>query len=53
MADQLIITQKVELVEGFTGFESANKYKVLNRLGQEVSMPRRTPTAASDNSVVL
>ena len=28
MVDQLIIKQKVELVEAFIGFESANKYKV-------------------------
>ena len=36
MVDQLLIKQKVEVLEAFTGFESANKYKVLNSLGQEV-----------------
>jgi len=36
MVDQLLIKQKVEILEAFTGFESANQYKVLNSLGQEV-----------------
>jgi len=34
--DQLIVKQKVELLEAFTGFETANKYKVKNSLGQTV-----------------
>jgi len=34
--DQLLIKQKVELLEAFTGCETANKYKVLNSLGQQV-----------------
>eukprot|EP00092_Neocalanus_flemingeri_P045448 GFUD01050782.1.p1 GENE.GFUD01050782.1~~GFUD01050782.1.p1 ORF type:complete len:228 (+),score=62.49 GFUD01050782.1:104-787(+) len=36
MIDQLLIKQKVEALEMFTGFESSNKYKILNSLGQEV-----------------
>jgi len=36
MLDQLVVKQKVELLEAFTGFETANKYKVYNSLGQEV-----------------
>jgi len=36
MVDQLLVKQKVELLEAFTGFETANKYKVLNSLGQDV-----------------
>ena len=36
MVDQLLIKQKMEIFEAFTGFESSNKYKVLNSLGQEV-----------------
>ena len=36
MVDQLLIEPKVELMEAITGFESANKYKVLNSLGQDV-----------------
>jgi len=36
MVDQLIVKQQVELLEAFTGFETANKYKVLNTMGQEV-----------------
>eukprot|EP00092_Neocalanus_flemingeri_P021971 GFUD01023828.1.p1 GENE.GFUD01023828.1~~GFUD01023828.1.p1 ORF type:complete len:332 (-),score=107.04 GFUD01023828.1:184-1179(-) len=36
MVDQLLIKQKIEVLEAFTEFETANKYKVLNSLGQEV-----------------
>ena len=36
MVDQLLVKQKVEILEAFTGFETANKYKVFNSLGQEV-----------------
>jgi len=36
MVDQLIIKQQVEILEAFTGFETENKYKVLNSLGQDV-----------------
>ena len=36
MVDQLIIKQKVEVLEIVTGFETANKYEVLNNLGQNV-----------------
>ncbi|XP_050096738.1 phospholipid scramblase 2-like isoform X1 [Anopheles aquasalis] len=34
--DQLLVHQKVELLEAFTGFETANKYTVMNTLGQKV-----------------
>ncbi|KAL1399911.1 hypothetical protein pipiens_007860 [Culex pipiens pipiens] len=34
--DQLLVHQKVELLEAFTGFETANKYTVKNTLGQKV-----------------
>ncbi|XP_076825177.1 phospholipid scramblase 1-like isoform X2 [Clavelina lepadiformis] len=34
--DQLLIHQKVELLEAFTGFETNNKYEVKNTLGQKV-----------------
>ena len=40
--DQLLVKQKVELLEAFTGFETANKYKVLNSLGQVVDSPNNT-----------
>merc|ERR1712029_882699 len=33
--DQLLVKQTVEMFEMFTGFETNNKYKVLNSLGQE------------------
>lgn len=34
--DQLLVHQKVELLEAFTGFETENKYEVKNSLGQLV-----------------
>ncbi|XP_028290306.1 phospholipid scramblase 2 [Gouania willdenowi] len=34
--DQLLIKQKVELIEALVGFESNNKYEVRNSLGQNV-----------------
>lgn len=34
--NQLLIQQKVELLEAFTGFETANKYQIKNTLGQNV-----------------
>lgn len=34
--DQLIVKQKVELMEAFTGFETKNKYEIKNTMGQDV-----------------
>lgn len=34
--DQLLVHQKVELLEAFTGFETKNKFTVKNALGQKV-----------------
>merc|ERR1719450_668096 len=34
--DQLIVKQKVELLEALTGFETKNKYKIKNSMGQDV-----------------
>lgn len=34
--DQLLIKQKVELLEAFTGFETNNKFTIKNSLGQKV-----------------
>lgn len=34
--DQLLVHQKVELLEAFTGFETNNKYTIKNSLGQKV-----------------
>ena len=34
--DQLLVKQKVEMLEAFTGFETKNKYKIKNSLGQEI-----------------
>ncbi|XP_076363257.1 phospholipid scramblase 1-like [Tachypleus tridentatus] len=36
MIDQLLVHQKVELLEAFTGFETANKYEVKNNMGQKL-----------------
>ncbi|XP_048744830.1 phospholipid scramblase 1-like isoform X1 [Ostrea edulis] len=34
--DQLLVKQKVEALEAFTGFETNNKYEILNSMGQRV-----------------
>ncbi|XP_055380417.1 phospholipid scramblase 2 isoform X2 [Condylostylus longicornis] len=34
--DQLLVKQKVELLEAFTGFETNNKFSIKNSLGQKV-----------------
>jgi len=34
--DQLIVKQKTELLEAFTGFETKNKYTIRNAMGQDV-----------------
>ncbi|KAL5014434.1 hypothetical protein ScPMuIL_008704 [Solemya velum] len=34
--DQLLIQQQMELLEALTGWETANKYKIKNNLGQQV-----------------
>ena len=34
--DQVLIHQQVELLEAFTGFETANKYNIKNSMGQQV-----------------
>jgi len=36
MIDQLLVKQKVEMLEAFTGFETNNKYVVKNTMGQQV-----------------
>ncbi|KAI0214966.1 Phospholipid scramblase 2 [Lamellibrachia satsuma] len=36
MVDQLLIHQQVELLEVFSGWETANKYAVKNTLGQQI-----------------
>jgi len=41
--DQLLVKQKVELLEAFTGFETNNKFTIKNALGQKVYF------AAEDN----
>lgn len=36
--DQLLVKQKLEAVEAFTGFETNNKYEIRNSMGQRVYM---------------
>lgn len=36
LIDQLLVHQKVELLEAFTGFETQNKYTIKNSVGQKV-----------------
>jgi len=38
--DQLLVKQTVEIFEAFTGFETNNKYKVQNSLGQKIFMAK-------------
>lgn len=38
--DQLLIKQKVELLEALVGFETNNKFTIKNSLGQKVSFSR-------------
>ncbi len=34
--DRLIVHQKLELLEAFTGWETNNKYSILNSFGQQI-----------------
>jgi phospholipid scramblase 1, putative (fragment) len=34
--DQLLVHQKIELLESFIGFETQNKYTIKNSMGQKV-----------------
>jgi len=34
--DQLLVKQTMEILEAFTGFETQNKYKIQNSLGQQI-----------------
>ncbi|KAM3967721.1 phospholipid scramblase 1 isoform 2-T2 [Aphomia sociella] len=36
LIDQLLVRQKVELLEAFVGFETNNKYAIMNSVGQKV-----------------
>jgi len=49
MVDQLLVKQKVELLEAITGFETANKYKVQNSLGQDVYMAKEDTNCCMRN----
>jgi len=40
--DQLLVKQHVEAFEMMTGFETANKYMVLNTMGQQVFLAAET-----------
>ncbi|KAF5280172.1 hypothetical protein FQR65_LT15035 [Abscondita terminalis] len=49
MVDQLIINQTVEMLEVFSGFETANKYKVKNSVGQMVFLAREESGCCARN----
>lgn len=34
--DQMLVKQQIEILEALTGWETANKYKVLNSVGQQI-----------------
>ena len=34
--DKLLVKQKVELLEAFTGWETNNKYAIMNAAGQQI-----------------
>jgi hypothetical protein len=38
--NQILIKQKVELLEAFTGWETSNKYTVLNVVGQPIFLAK-------------
>lgn len=45
--DQLLVKQQIELLEAFTGWESANKYKIQNTMGQQVFFAAEESDACS------
>ncbi|KAG1683173.1 Phospholipid scramblase 2 [Nymphon striatum] len=47
--DQLLVHQKVELLEAFTGFETANKYTIKNSMGQRVYFAAEDTDCCSRN----
>lgn len=47
--DQMLVKQKVELLEAFTGFETANKYKVKNSMGQQIYFAAEDTDCCSRN----
>ncbi|KAF2353306.1 Scramblase [Trinorchestia longiramus] len=47
--DQLFVKQKKEMIEIFLGYESANKYEVMNNLGQIIFMAMEESDCCSRN----
>lgn len=47
--DQLLVQQKVELIEAITGFETNNKFNVKNSLGQKVYWAAETNDCCTRN----
>merc|ERR1712142_645245 len=50
--DQLLVKQKVEIMELLTNFETANKYEVKNSMGQTVYKAKEHSGCCIDNVVV-
>ncbi|KAJ8342986.1 hypothetical protein SKAU_G00329140 [Synaphobranchus kaupii] len=47
--DQILIHQKVELLEALTGFETSNKYEIKNSLGQQIYMAKERSDCCTRN----
>jgi len=47
MLDQVLIQQKVELLEAFSGFETNNKYSIKNTMGQKIFSAKETSNCCS------
>jgi len=45
--DQIIVQQKVEMLEAFTGFETNNKYKIKNSMGQQIFTAKESSDCCS------
>lgn len=47
MVDQILIHQKVEMLEAFTGFETKNKYTIKNSMGQKIYTAKESSDCCS------
>lgn len=47
MVDQILVHQKVELLEAFTGFETQNKYTIKNSMGQKIFTAKESSDCCS------
>ena len=45
--DQLIVKQQIEVLEIISGFETQNKYKIMNAMGEDVFFAKEESTCCS------